>query len=99
MPINNQSSADTYTSANTLAVSPPASKVNMVVANAAVYVQFSDAANDSRMPQSQSWLPEQFYPPGYYNVNRPTGPNRSVNGIRFRSAVSGTPAQVTVIAI
>ena len=97
--LNNRASADAYSAANTLEVAPPASKVNMVIANAAVYVQFSDAAANSTMRQTQSWLPEIFYLPGYYNLNRPTGPNRAVNGVRFRSAVAGTPAQVTVSAI
>ena len=95
MPLNNQTSADNYTAANSLEVSPPASKCNLVVANAAVFVQFSDGGG---MLKSQAWLPETFYPPGYYNLNNPTGTG-VFNAVRFRSAVAGTPGQVTVSAI
>lgn len=97
MPINNQTSANDYSQTNTLIVAPPSRKFQIMVANAAIFIQFSDAGSDSRMPQSQAWLPEQFFLPGFYNRSDVTGPGRYCNGVRFRSAVAGSPAQVTIL--
>lgn len=91
MPLNNQTSADNYTDANTLTCDPPATKLNLIVANAAVYVNISNAGG---LRRSQAWDQETYYPPGFYNRTLPP-----FNAVRFRSAVAGTPAQVTISAL
>jgi len=91
MPLNNVTTANDYTAGTTLETDPPATKLNMVVANAAVYVNVSNAGG---LRRSQAWDLETYYPPGYYNLNKPP-----FNAVRVRSAVAGTPAQVTISAL
>jgi len=85
--LNNITTSDAYTSASTCE-QPETIKVNILVANNAIFCQMADVAPG--MQHSDSYKQEVFYPPGYYNLVRRT------NAVRVRSAVAGTPAQVTI---
>lgn len=89
--LNNRASADDYTEPNTLSC-PQTVKVNLVVANAAIYVQFGDPS-PGVVGGAAAYGPERQFLPGFHNMVRRT------ETIRFRSVVSGRPAQVTVEAL
>jgi len=90
--LNNVTTADTYTAANTLQA-PGTVKVNLYVANAAIYYNLTQPEPGPRQPGGGSWGPEVFLTPGRYNLARNT------SGIRVRSGAAGVPAQVTVEAL
>ena len=62
----------------------------MVVANAAVYCQWT--AYTGITPKGEAFYPEQYFAPGIYPIPGPT------TRIAVRSAVANTPAQVTIDA-
>lgn len=81
--------ADGYTDANTLDA-PGTVKVSpLQIANAGVYVQMA-RPQEGVSQRAANWSPEVFYAPGLYSLIR------RIERIRFRSAVAGTPAVVTV---
>lgn len=85
--LNNVTTTDDYTEASRVD-QPETVKINIYVANASVFVQMSDPAPG--LQHSDAWRQEVFYSPGHYNFAR------KINGARVRSAVAGTPAQVTI---
>jgi len=89
--LNNVSTADTYTQANTL-VCPQTIKVNLIIANNAALVQMADPS-PGIVGGAGAFRPEVFMPPGYYNLAR------RVEQVRVKSAVTGKAAQITIEAI
>jgi hypothetical protein len=83
--LNNITTSDAYTSANTL-YAPGSQRITMHVRNAAIYYQLGDGLG------GVLWRDEIFCPPMTWS-----GP-RNFDVIRVRSAVAGTPAQVTIDA-
>lgn len=87
--LNNVTTSDAYSDANTMQCSG-AEKLNITVANAAIYIQF---APDNRLHSAiGNWGPEVFMTPRLENKVGKFG------AVRVRSAVVGTPAQVTIEA-
>lgn len=89
--LNNVTTSDGYTTANTLEGLPQSARVNIDVSNNAIYWQLKRVS--ARAPQGD-WEQEVFMIPGSRSLNR-TG----ITGIRVRSAVSGKASQVTVEVI
>ena len=86
--LNNVTTADGYTSANTLTCEGSTSQ-QVFVTGAAVY--YEEAKRDiGYAGQAVPFESEVFLPPGYYNWSRP------MERFRVRSAVPGKPAQVTI---
>lgn len=81
--LNNATTADTYTDANTLRL-PRTRRIGLQVANAAVVYQLDESEEGKGQ-----WTDEAFLAPVVGNIAR------LCSGIRFRSALAGTPAQVT----
>lgn len=92
--LNNVTTADGYTPANTLDNLPFPSRINVDVTNAAIYWQLKQAAGPGGLSTEGTWQNEVFMAQGSRPLFR-TG----VRGIRVRSAKAGTPAQVTVEAV
>lgn len=88
--LNNVTTANAYTDAATMSC-PGATKLNITVANAAIYIQ--TAADTGLHSSLGSWGPELYMSPRLENK---VG---SFAAVRVRSAVAGVPAQVTVEAI
>lgn len=86
--LNNVTTQDNYADATTLQA-PQSVKVNLWVSNAAIFVKFSDPGAGQAAPGT-AFKPEVFMPPGLYSFLRQT------ETIAVRSAVAGTPAQVTI---
>jgi hypothetical protein len=88
--LNNVTTADDYTSATTLET-PGAVAIRLSIANAAIYYSQRDRLDAAAGMRGQSipWGPEVFAEPSYLTIRGP------IDGIRVRSAVAGTPAQVT----
>lgn len=84
--LSNRTTADAYTAANTLACAQ-ARRVNLVVANAAIYYQLGRGA----VPRYEQ--PEAFLIPGVYSLDR------ICDAVRVRSAKAGVPAQVSIEAL
>lgn len=88
-PLNNKTTADAYTDANTLRNQSPCVLVQLHVFNAAIYyqLQIGGSGEESR---DQPFRAEVFLAPGFHHFYR------RVTGCRIRSAKAGQPAQVTV---
>lgn len=86
--LNNTTTTDTYTQANTLQC-PSAKRVNLHVFNAAIY--FRLGATPGVNPGAQA-TQEVFRAPGLYSMDR------NFEQIEVRSAAAGVPAQVTIDA-
>lgn len=87
--LNNITTANGYTPANTLQDLPSSSKVNGQIANAAVYVQVQRRWGSNVGPGY--WDPEVFLTPQKFNWAR-----FGLCGVRVRSAVPGAPGQATL---
>lgn len=87
-PLNNKQSADTYTAGNTLDNLAVCNRVNIDISFAAIYYQLKLA---QREPDDglYDWGPEIFADVGTDSLDRLCA------GVRFRSAVAGSPATVT----
>jgi microcystin-dependent protein len=81
--LKNVTTADGYTAATTLRL-PQAERIVLQVANAAVLYQL-----DTDPGGKGSWSEERFLAPTVGSLDR------RCNGIRFRSAIAGAPAQVS----
>jgi hypothetical protein len=92
--LNNITTADAYSAANTLANLPFPSRVNIDVSNAAIYWQLQQAASVTGLSTEGTWQQEIFMTSGSRSLFR-----SGIRGVRVRSAVGGTPAQVTVEAV
>jgi hypothetical protein len=88
--LNNITTADGYTEANTLETGL-ARRLRVSVNNAAVYRQCLVSRTGER--GSAQWQPEAFIIPGTESLSL-----KGLYGVRVRSAVAGTPAQVTIQA-
>jgi hypothetical protein len=85
--LNNVTTADRYTPANTLAA-PGSERVTIHARNAAIYYQLGKGIGGAPLYADD----EVFMPPGTFSGER------DFDAVRVRSAVAGTPAQVTVDA-
>jgi hypothetical protein len=83
--LNNITTSDRYTDANTLRA-PGSERLTVHVRNAAVYYQLGQGVG------GVLWREEVFLPPGTLSGAR------RFDVVRVRSAVAGTPAQVTIDA-
>jgi hypothetical protein len=92
--LNNVTTADGYTSGNTLDGLPFPSRINLDVANAAIYWQLKQSSHGPGLYTGGTWGPETFMLPGSRSLFR-----AGVRGFRVRSAKPSTPAQVTVEAV
>ena len=91
--LNNVTTGDNYTSAQTLTFTEVA-RVNLDVANAAIYYQLQAADGDGSPASNDGrWRDEVFCGPTFRSLSR------AATGVRIRSAVIGAPAQVTVECI
>lgn len=86
--LNNVTTQNNYAQATTLSC-PQSVRFNLHVFNAGIYFRIGNAPGVN--PGSQA-TPEIFRAPGLYSMDR------HLDQIELRSAVSGTPAQVTVDA-
>ena len=87
--LNNVTTANGYTDANTLECAK-AQRGRLVVSNAAIYAKWTIPVGIA--PMGESFGNEQFFAPGIYPLPGPT------TRIAVRSAATGTPAQVTIDA-
>lgn len=90
--LNNVTTADAYTAANTLDAIAPGPRVTLDVFNQSVFWQ----ARISHDPieRSGTWLDEVFMAPSSRTISR-----KWITGFRVRSAVAGKPAQITAQVI
>lgn len=88
--LNNVTTANGYTDANTLKCEG-SNIQNLYITGAAVYVSYSEREMGftGRAP---AFSEDKFLPPGYYNWAR------KIEQIKFKSAVANVSAQVTVDA-
>lgn len=86
--LNNATTQSAYVPAATLEGAASV-RVSIFVANAAVYYQLKVQSTPSLADSAWEWGPEIFCPPSFQNLTRLT------TGVRFRSANSAAPAQVT----
>jgi hypothetical protein len=99
--LNNVQTADAYTDALTVQFPFPRGSFSVQVTNAAVYYQVSAVAPPLSPKSHSNWEPgEHFSLPAFLSFRDPTAegfPAQSVfTGIRIRSAVTGTPARITI---
>lgn len=98
-PLNNYQTVDTYVAAGLVIFSPPVDSFTMIVTGAAVDYQVA-ASTGNRHADGENPGPETFCPPGRYTFDAADSQGLGGNGklafIQVRSAVAGTPAQVTV---
>lgn len=73
---------------------PPKSSFAMIITNAAIYYQI--APDTGVHPQGATYLQEFFAPPGRYTFDESDSPTGKISLCRVRSAITGTPAQVTI---
>lgn len=85
-PLNNATTGDDYTKPNTVHA-PGARRWNLSVNNAAIYYRFGAGSVDVQYGF------EVFLAPGFRSFDR------AADACQVRSAVPGTPAQVTVEAL
>lgn len=94
-PLNNVTTGDAYTDANTSIMDPPREAPTVVVTGDSIFYQvFIDDGLRGSGGQPQ---PEAFAPVGRYSFDSTDfPPSGRCRGIRVRSAVAGSPAQVTI---
>lgn len=89
--LNNVETQDDYSDDTTLEC-PGTTELNLIVANAAVFLQYA-FRSVGYSSQATVWSPEVYFPPSTYVRGR------RVEQVRVRSAVKGKPAQVTIEAV
>jgi len=91
--LNNVTTADDYTDANTLPCAG-STELDITVGNNAILIQYAFREH-GLSSTSPTWTPENglFMPPGFHIRGR------NVEAVRVRSAVKGKPAQVTIEAV
>lgn len=90
--LNNVTTANGYTPAATAQVPSRfdiATDASITITGAAVYMQIAEIGKGPIAAQG-AWGIEEFVPPKMIEMSE-----ARIGGIRFRSAVAGTPAQVT----
>lgn len=93
--LNNATTADAYPADNAGGAQVRGSgvvRVQLDVSNAAVFYQLLEPV-EGQSEASWNWGQEAFQAPATASLTRRTA------GIRFRSAVAGTPAQVTALLL
>jgi hypothetical protein len=97
-PLNNVATQDTYVDALTCVFLQPRSSFSVQVFNAAVlYKLLLVPANALRVGTYTADPFEKFYPPALGNFDEGDLPlGQAFAGIMFRSAVAGTPGNVSV---
>lgn len=93
-PVNNVTTANAYTDANTAIFSPPKQRAYMIVTGASVYYRLMPGVGLRAL--AGQFLPEIFIPPGRYTFNPDDSPTGLIAQLAVRSAVAGTPAQVSI---
>lgn len=90
--LNNATTTDRFE--DTELECPGTTEVDITVANAAVMVQYAFRV-DGYTSAAPQWAPLEgvFLPPGFHVRGR------RVERVRFKSAVTGVPSQVTVEAV
>lgn len=95
-PLNNVTTADAYAEGNTAIMDPALEAPSMIVTGASVYYQ-TQGYTGIRGAGGQ-WNPEVFAPPGRYSFSSTDfSPGGKCSGLRVRSALAGTPAQVSIV--
>jgi hypothetical protein len=91
--LNNVTTEDEFTSANTLEC-PGTRELNITVGNKAIFIQYAFRVQ-GYTGMSIPWSPDNglYIPPGFHTRAY------NVDGVRVRSAVAGVPAQVTIEAV
>ena len=89
-PLNNVTTQDTYVDATTLNTPYPSQKAQVIITNATAFMQI-ERLDPGVKPGSGQFLAEELKVPGVYSFTR----EYNIGFIRFRSVVSGVPAQVT----
>lgn len=91
--LNNVPTEDEYSEATSLSC-PGTRELSITVGNQAIYIQFAFRAQGFT-GASPPWVPIDglYLPPGFYTRAY------NVEGVRVKSAVAGTPAQVTIEAV
>lgn len=99
--LNNITAPDAYADTSTLANLPFPQRINVDVANQAIYWQLQQASGPTAMSTEGTWGQEVYMPPGSRTLYR-----AGVRGIRIRAATpaaslptGSSQAQVTVEAI
>ena len=89
--LNNATTGDDYSTATTVEC-PGAVRIRVSIANAAIYYSLRDRQNapEGIRGSAIQWGPDVFAEPSYLTLRGP------LDGIRIKSAVPGTPAQVTI---
>lgn len=94
LALNNVATTDEYpeigpnASAGAQLIAGPFAMAEIDVYNAAVYVRF--LISESGEAGQAVWQPELFLAPSHREI-----PRKFIYGVQFRSAVSGSPGQVT----
>lgn len=93
-PVNNGTTTDAYSDPLTMVLTPPRKTMSVVVTGAAVNYQFACTLG---LRDNEQYTPETFIPPGRYFFDEGDllPGSDAFCRIRFRSAVTGTPAQVS----
>ena len=89
--LNNVTTQDGYTAGTTLDTPAFQAHANIDVANNSIYWQVKQTNRLGDPPQMATWQAEVFMIPGSRTISR-----AGMTGLRVRSAVAGTNAQVTV---
>lgn len=91
--LNNVTTSDDYEESTTLQC-PGTTELEITVGNKAIYIQYAFREH-GMSGTSPVWTPQNgvYMPPGFHTRGR------NVDGVRVRSAVPGTPAQVTIEAV
>lgn len=95
--LDNVTTGDAYTEANTLYIDPPVTQVTVIVSNAPVFAQFAlsdglrGGANAFQGVERRMLLASWTWDTSDFR-------GQMISGIRVRSAVTGSPAKVTIHA-
>lgn len=99
--LNNAATTDNYSDANTVVFTQPKTGFALNVANAAIYYQLAIPGQSGQLGNYTWESIEHYLLPTYTNFRNPSDEGFSGSqffaGVRVRSAVTGTPARVTVI--
>ena len=93
-PVNNVTTANEYTDANTATFSPPKQTAYMVVTGASVFYRIMPGVGLQAL--AGQYLQEVFVPPGRYSFSSDDSPTGYIAQLAVRSAVAGIPAQVSI---
>lgn len=100
-PLNNVTTAATYTVANTCIFAPSVRSFGMIVTGTAgIFYRIAVDTGRGLQAEAESYGPETYCPPSRLAFDETDsyglGGNGGLVAIKVRSAVAATPAQVTV---